>query len=102
MYNSVYQNSYVVAIIIFIILYIVFYLFQISCTTDIVDGKLVKKFNWKYPVAISLMIWLLWHFLLFPPIKNVSKSNSIDISELKNIGKYNKIMDQKIIMANWN
>src|SRR5690606_6586711 len=68
MYTSIYQNSYIVALIVFIILVVIFYLFEIGYVTEIdPDGKIVKKFSWRYPLAIALIVWLIWHFWLFPP-----------------------------------
>lgn len=110
MHTSIYQNSYIIALITFIILAAIFYIFQIGTTIIVNNGKIEKKFNWKYPMAISLIVWLFWHFSLYPQErqeKNISKKITntkkiSDTTEIKNIGKYNKIMNQKIIMQNWN
>lgn len=69
-YTSIYQNSYVVAIIVFIILVALFYIFEIGFTTEIKDGKIIKHFSFKYPLAISLIVWLFWYFYMYPPIDN--------------------------------
>lgn len=112
MHKSIYQNSYIIALITFIVIGVIFYLFQIGTTLTVNNGKIEKKFNWKYPLAISLMVWLFWHFYMYPPqgqekiiggsSSNTKIKNTSDIQEMKNIGKYNKIMNQKIIMQNWN
>lgn len=70
MYTSIYQNSYVVFIISLIVLLIIFYVFKIGYSTVVVNGKVEKRFNWKYPLAISLVIWVIWYFLLYPPRKD--------------------------------
>ena len=104
MYTSIYQNSYIVAIIVFIILLIIFYVFKIGATTEITsDGKIVKKFNWKYPVAISLIVWLVWHFWLFSP-KETSHDSDNYFTNLTSSPvnyKQSKTKDQSIILDNW-
>ncbi len=110
MYTHIYQNSYVILIISFILLSLIFYVFEIGYSTSVLpDGKVVKKFSWKYPLAISLIIWLFWYFYLYPPesIKTgttkSAKYNS-DITSPKNSmsGDANRLLDQRINMANWN
>jgi hypothetical protein len=66
-YAHIYQNSYIVAITLFIILLVLFYIFEIGSRKEIVDGEVKTKLNWQWPLAISLVVWLLWHFYLFPP-----------------------------------
>lgn len=76
MYSSIYQNSYVIAILCFIILSILFYIFEIGYKFSIdVDGKVSKSFNIKYPLAISLIVWLIWYFYLYPPQKIKQETN---------------------------
>lgn len=96
-YTSIYQNSYVILIITFIVLCIIFYIFKIGYNTELKDGKVIKAFSWKYPLAISLIVWLIWHFYLYPP----SNINTNNIQSPTNISKPN-ISTQKIIMENWN
>lgn len=112
MHKGIYQNSYIIALISFIVLCVVFYLFQIGTTVTLENGRVEKKINWKYPLAISLVIWLFWHFYMYPPPdqENIMSGgssrnklkNTSDVPDMKNIGKYNKIMNQKINMHNWN
>ena len=102
-----FKNSYVVAIIAFILLCVVFYLLGIGYTTIVeysgepgclekgncTQTKLIKKFSWKYPLAIALIIWIIWHFYLYPPAE-ISRP-IINFPSQKGGG-------QKISMTNWN
>jgi uncharacterized membrane protein (DUF485 family) len=90
--NQIYRNSYIVAIVSFVLLSLIFYVLQIGYTREVVDGKVVRKFGWKYPLAISLLIWVVWKFFLFP-----SNPDTIKNTNPKSIG----ITDQKIDMRNW-
>jgi hypothetical protein len=64
---ELWKNSYFVAFCCLIILLIFFYVFKIGYTyTKNSDGEIVAKYNWVYPLAISLVIWILWHFWFFP------------------------------------
>ncbi|AYV85004.1 MAG: hypothetical protein Satyrvirus2_15 [Satyrvirus sp.] len=110
MYTCILQNSYVVLIITFILLSVFCYLFEIGSITKIENGKIVKKFSWKYPLAISLMVWLFWHFYLCPP-KELKQEPSINYSSFENRenrenresmvgGFFPKF--QRINMMNWN
>lgn len=103
MYTHIYQNSYVAFILAFVLLCIIFYFLQIGYTTQIVNGKVVRKFGWKYPLAIALFIWIIWHFYLYPP-SDVSFTNSDSSSTIKNSTspRQSKLADQKIDMTNWN
>lgn len=95
MYTNIYQNSYIVALITFIVLSVIFYFLQIGSKTEIVNGKIVKKFSWKYPLAISLIMWIFWHFYMFPPESN-------DDKDYKHSSvRSDKLADQKIIMNPW-
>lgn len=51
----------------FIALSGIFYLFNIG----FVNAGDKKVFSFKYPFAISLIIWVGWHFYLFPPDEEV-------------------------------
>ena len=106
MYTSIYQNSYIILLISFIIVSLICYVFQLGYNTEIKNEKLIKKFSWKYPLAISLFIWVLCHFFIFPPADiNIETSTEI----VNKTASYNclsdkvtKIASQKIIMNNWN
>ena len=110
MHTHIYQNSFVILIIAFILLCVIFYIFQIGYNTEILpNGKINKKFSWKYPLAISLIIWVFWHFYLFPSPEKTDLIASDDVfSTPKSVStthlssKTNKLMDQHINMANWN
>lgn len=109
MYTHIYQNSYVVLIVSFILLCVIFYIFEIGYTTNILPtGRVVKKFSWKYPLAISLIIWIFWYFYLYPP-ENVKVSSpkiqeysSGFVSTQNSTSKVDKLLDQRINMNNWN
>ena len=110
MYTHIYQNSYIVLIITFILLSVIFYLFELGYNTEILpNGKVVRKFSWKYPLAISLVVWVFWHFYLYPPpdeTKPFSPTNNQDYSSSitppNTIGRTNRLMTQRINMTNWN
>lgn len=111
MYTSIYQNSYIVLVISFILLSVICYIFQFGYTTEIINGKVKKKFSWKYPLAISLIIWVFWHFYLYPSTENIPvRAPTTPIDYTKNMStspgifvpKTNKLMAQKINMMNWN
>ena len=110
-YTKIYQNSYIVAIIVFIISCIVVYLFDFGCTFEIKpDGTFKKSFNWKYPVALALLTWLLWHFCLYPPSQNTLHDAPIKPKSM--LGGFiesspisqpiNNPYNQKINMEVWN
>ena len=79
---SIFKNSYVMCITSFFVLYVLFYLFGIGYVTDTVNGKQVRRMSFKYPLAFSLIIWLIWHFYLFPP-KEVLKPNKTSSTAYK-------------------
>ena len=105
MYTSIYQNSFVILILSFIVLSALFYILQIGYTTDIQpDGKVVKKFSWKYPLAISLILWVIWYFFLFPPMEetltSVSSKETIS-SNATSPDNFSYKPNHKINMENW-
>jgi len=64
---KLWKNSYFVAICSLVILLIFFYVFKIGYTyTKTPEGKVVGTYNWAYPVAIALIIWVIWNFALYP------------------------------------
>ncbi|CAH6420185.1 Hypothetical protein MVR_LOCUS58 [uncultured virus] len=110
MWPSILKNSFVVMIIAFLVLSAAFYVFGIGFTTSIEpDGQINRRFSYKYPLAIALIIWLLWYFVLFPP-QCVSESDAISFSTaspaapvLDPIHKGGMHgINQRISMVDWN
>jgi predicted RND superfamily exporter protein len=80
--SKIFENSYVVALITFILLIAIFYVFKIGYKLEYQydpnqddlsrdnqkNNKLkpIYKFSIRYPLAIALMVWIYWHFFLFP------------------------------------
>lgn len=92
MLEKLYKNSYLVAILTFIILLIIFYAFSIGTTFYVENEKIKRRYNWQYPLAIALIVWVVWHFLLFPQKDNSEpKQNFV-----------NDAYSQKINMETWN
>lgn len=122
MYNRIWQNSYVALVISFIILCIICYLFGIGSTTEvqyvtktengkqILTPKVVKKFSWKYPLAISLLVWVIWHFYLYPPHEEIEIQQPVGTLEVPNnpaiiaanLPRSCEMNNQKINLNNWN
>lgn len=106
--TSIYQNSYIVFAITFVILCAICYIFEIGFNTSTQNGKVIKSFSWKYPLAISLIVWLFWHFYLFPSKSTqTSKSNFSTTTNsnymspsLKN-SEGNNLAAQKFTVTNW-
>lgn len=82
-------------IISFVVIYILFYLLRIGTTNEVKDGKISKKAGWKYPLALSLIIWLIWHFYLYPPINNQ------DLVKIKPEPNIRHSEFQRINLMNW-
>ena len=105
--TRIFKNSYLILLLSFIILSIVFYILKIGFTTQIVDGEIVRKFNWKYPLAIALLIWVLWHFYLYPSNDSKSqqmrKANSTFSNSFQERVYCNpkELDNQRINMINW-
>jgi hypothetical protein len=78
----------------------IFYLFRIGYNITVENGRFVKKFSWKYPLAISLIIWLFWHFCLYPPLEEFEAPVKKNLPSIGNFER-NKILSQKISMNNW-
>lgn len=97
--SRILKNSYIVAVIVFIILCIIFYVFGIGTTTVIVEGKPVRKFSWKYPLAIALVVWLIWYFYLFPPPKKIVPPTYLASG---GSSKHSYHKSPRINMDNWN
>lgn len=97
-----YKNGLFVAVMTFIILCIIFYIFKIGYTKEISDGKIVYKFSFNYPLAISLAIWVIWYFFLYPN-KEFQKNVITDKYTVSKFVPYTrKVVNQKINMNNWN
>lgn len=64
MYTQLCRNPYIVPIICFILLCVLFYLI------DIYHQPHPQPFNWRYPLAISLIFWLFWNFYVCSPLNN--------------------------------
>lgn len=106
--SKIFQNSYVILFITFVVLCLIFYFFEIGYTEEIENGKIVKQFSWKYPLAISLLVWIVWHFYLYPPEEEIvawqQTSQQQEVSPGINdkiIGGNAHIQSQKINMVNW-
>jgi hypothetical protein len=106
---KIFKNSYVVAIITFVLLYVIFYLFGIGYYTEIVDGKPVNKVSWKYPLGLALIIWVLWHFYIYPS-ETEPKFRQMDGGGANSLPYDNQLSPsrifrtqpaQKINMQNW-
>lgn len=67
MYSRLLENSYIMFALSFLVFFGIFYLFNIGTTQKVVNGKMVNRPGWKYPLALALIIWLIWHFRLYPP-----------------------------------
>jgi hypothetical protein len=78
MYTHIYQNSFVAMIFAFLLICMIFYIFHIGYSMDIENGTIVSTFNWKYPLAIAFLVWLLWYFVFFPPSKNTKNKIAND------------------------
>ena len=103
-----------VAIITFILLSAIFYIFGIGYTTDLQNGKIIRKFSWKYPLAITLIVWLFWHFYLYPPPEEMETSSvttpvlttpnqtgGARMLDARYFPTSNKLQTQRITMVNW-
>lgn len=100
---NIFKNSYIIFVLSLIILFLLFYFFNINPTVESKNGKVIRKTNWRQPLAISLLIWVLWHFCFFPPQNDFFAQQNYNISE-KSIVAHPKLYGgvQKINMLNWN
>lgn len=111
--NRIFKNSYVIFVITFIMLCVIFYAFEIGYVTVTEKNKPEKRFSWKYPLAFSLITWIVWHFYVYPPpeemvdykipevAKQVLPKKSLIIPE-KMLPKQNQMNIPRINMNNWN
>lgn len=64
--SKIFRNSYVVFIISFVLFYTLFYLLGIGLITEYENDKPVVKMGWRYPLALSIFVWIIWHFYVYP------------------------------------
>jgi len=81
----IFENSYLVAIITFLILTIFFYIFGIGFNKK-------KEFTYRYQIVISLLVWLVWKFYLYPssdvlPINEQTGGNKVPTAKM-NLGMW--------------
>lgn len=95
MYRCLLKNSYVVAVIAFIVAWIVCMIFDIGYTQSVKNGRIVRRFGWRYPLAIALMVWVAWHYWISPP--NGSKSDDHSNHHLEYESPAKTMMD----MCHW-
>jgi hypothetical protein len=114
--SKIFKNSYVIFFITFIMLCVIFYVFEWGYTVQVDNqNRVIKKFSWKYPLAFSLLIWIVWHFYVYPPAEELENSpinpiqeggslntnkQSLIIPE-KMLPRHNQVNIQKINMMNW-
>jgi hypothetical protein len=101
MYLDLIKNSYVAAIVAFVIAWVMLYLIDIGTDIKISNGKKTKVMGWKYPLAIALIVWLIWYFFLFPQKESNIISNSNLIPELMTSRTPNGSIRQQIMMDPW-
>lgn len=98
---EIFKNSYVMFFISAIVLFAGFYFFYHEkklVNVPLQNGNFQQKytytFNWKYPLAISLLIWIIWHFYLFPPPVETMPNHA-------SIAHKHSLYGQQICMDNW-
>jgi hypothetical protein len=105
--NSIFKNSYIILVITFVFVSIICYIFQFGYNTNVdKDGRITKSFSWKYPLAISLIVWVVWHYYLYPPAEEVieppAQSATQECAIIRPyMAKTNEINFQKINLMNW-
>ncbi len=113
--NGIFKNSYVVLFICFTMLCVIFYTFEIGYSIKVENNKVVREFSWKYPLGISLIIWIFWHFYVYPPPEeleydagglfqsheSVSKQLRSEVMRDGPIPRIQHDSFQKINMINW-
>lgn len=114
--HDILKNSYVILLLCFILLCMIFYLFEIGYTVRITsENKVIREFSWKYPLAISLIVWIFWHFYIYPSAEELEyeraeaiESHHIEASmpQTQQIPQIPSMMfrdsPQRINMINWN
>ena len=97
------KNSYVILIISFVVLSAIFYLLGIGHSISYESGVPTKKYGWKYPLAVSLVVWAIVHFYIYPSnnINHTQNESPISLTpEVRNISPPT-IAQQRINMTNW-
>jgi uncharacterized membrane protein (DUF106 family) len=93
MNKQIFKNSFFVFLLTFIVFYIIFVVINSRKVRGEFRNPLTVGSTWKYPLAIALVVWIIWYFFVFPPNGNCL---------FKKIQK-NKtdVCSQKINMQNW-
>jgi hypothetical protein len=97
--TPLWQNSYIIFVVSLVLLLVIFNIFQIGVTYHRdATGKLKKQFSWAYPLAISIVIWAVWHFWLYPSGDGIIKGGNGSIGDLVGLdnGTVNKSGAQKL------
>jgi len=116
------KNSFIMAILVFISSYFFFYLFGIGYETQIINGRAVRRMSWKYPLALALLVWMIWYFYLYPAPEVLQESgmqrpaqlspaavfesakkteSDLIVADPLASGKLKNYSNQKMIMQNW-
>lgn len=89
MAQSIFTNSYFILIVLFIGLCAIFYLFEWGFYTETdVNGNTEKKFSWYIPLAISLVGWLIFHFIVYPQDENTKIAEAATVAQVGGLGNY--------------
>lgn len=64
--SKIFQNSYIIFALSFCLIYTTFYLFGIGYVTTYEGDKPVIKMGWKYPLGLSIIVWVFWHYCMYP------------------------------------
>lgn len=102
--NVIFKNSYVVSVLFFTVFCLFCYIFKFCYSFKYENRKIVQNLNFKYPIAFTLIIWLIWNFLLFPNSDAwISDNNEQYKTNLKKFMKNNtnNIQLQKINLEIW-
>lgn len=87
MAKHIYENSFVILVISFIILCILFYVFDVRTKYKINEkGEITRTLNWKDPLVLSLAIFVLWYFVIYPPAKQPKPSLLSPVAQINMAG----------------
>jgi len=102
---DIFKNSFFVAFLTFIVSYVLFYLIGVGYEITVVDGKQTRQMSIKYPLAFTLIIWLLWQFYLFPnelfPLeeqKQMGGSTDYGVKNIEGVGTIGSANPTGILM----